>query len=134
MSRSATDSIRGARHLRGLARAALMLLTAPLLIAVPGPAVGSASASAANDAAGGHYRAKIRRTAHGIPHIKADGYGSLGFGYGYAFAEDNVCELAEELLTASGRRSRFLGPDGSYVELGTPINNLVSDFYYGSVA
>ncbi len=134
MSRSATDWIRGARHLRGLARAALMLLTAPLLIAVPGPAVSSASESATNDAAGGHYRAKIRRTAHGIPHIKADGYGSLGFGYGYAFAEDNVCELAEQLLTASGRRSRFLGPDGSYVELGTPINNLVSDFYYGSMA
>jgi hypothetical protein len=105
-----------------------MLLTTTPLIALPASAVRSASQTAGNDTVDG-YRADIRRTAYGM---KADGYGSLGFGYGYAFAEDNLCELAEDILTVSGRRSRFLGPDGSYSEFGNPINNLVSDFYYSS--
>ena len=39
--------------------------------------------------------ADIRRTEYGVPHIKADSYAGLGFGLGYASAEDNICELAE---------------------------------------
>jgi acyl-homoserine-lactone acylase len=38
---------------------------------------------------------EIRRTSHGIPHIKAGSYEGLGYGYGYAFAQDNLCEIAE---------------------------------------
>ena len=33
------------------------------------------------------YAVEIRRTSHGIPHITAKDYGSLGFGEGYAFAQ-----------------------------------------------
>jgi acyl-homoserine-lactone acylase len=59
------------------------------------------------------YSAEIRRTSFGVPHIKANDYGSLGYGLAYSFAEDNVCVLAEEVVTINGQRSRFFGPDGT---------------------
>jgi acyl-homoserine-lactone acylase len=64
--------------------------------------------------ADGIYRATIKRTSHGIPHIVAKDYGSLGFGHGYATAETSICSLADTLLTARGERSRYLGPHGRY--------------------
>lgn len=60
------------------------------------------------------YRATITRTEHGIPHIVAGDYGSLGFGAGYAAAQTSICTLTDVLLTARGQRSRYLGPDGTY--------------------
>ena len=63
---------------------------------------------------GGKYRATIRRTDHGIPHIVAKDYGSLGFGHGFATAETSICSLADTLLTARGERSRYLGPERRY--------------------
>ena len=67
------------------------------------------------------YQARIRRTEGGIPHIRADDLGSLGFGTLYAMAEDNLCILADQYLTLGAERSHHLGPgDG----------NLESDFFY----
>jgi acyl-homoserine-lactone acylase len=60
------------------------------------------------------YHATITRTEHGIPHIVAHDYGSLGFGSGYAAAETSLCALADVVLTARGQRSRYLGPTGTY--------------------
>ena len=34
-----------------------------------------------------------------MPHVKARDYGSLGFGYAYAYAEDQVCRFADILAT-----------------------------------
>ena len=45
---------------------------------------------------------EIRRTSHGIPHIKAQDFDGVGYGYGYAFAQDNLCEIADTLR--DGRR------------------------------
>jgi acyl-homoserine-lactone acylase len=64
--------------------------------------------------AGGVYRATITRTQHGIPHIVAKDFGSLGFGSGYATAGTSICSLADVLLTARGQRSRWLGPEARY--------------------
>ncbi len=80
-----------------------------------------------------HYRVEIRRTSYGIPHIKADDYGSLGFGLGYAFASDNHCMFANHLTTIAGERSRYFGPEGSSLQSGasrTGFNNLRSDFFF----
>ena len=55
------------------------------------------------------YEVQIQRTSFGIPHIRAANWGSMGYGYGYAFAQDNVCVLARELLAASGTQSRWFG-------------------------
>ncbi|HEU5035588.1 MAG TPA: penicillin acylase family protein [Nocardioides sp.] len=70
----------------------------------------------ADAAAPGHhrYRATIAITKHGIPHVTADDFGSLGFGSGYAATEDSVCTLADTLITARGERSRWFGPDKRY--------------------
>jgi len=56
-----------------------------------------------------NYDANIRWTTHGIPHIKADNWGSLGYGFGYAMATDAVCVIAEEVITVNGERARFFG-------------------------
>ena len=55
------------------------------------------------------YNAQVLRTSYGIPHIRATDWGSLGYGYGYAFAQDNVCVLAREVLVAKGMQSRYFG-------------------------
>jgi len=41
----------------------------------------------------GLLKANIRRTTYGVPHIQADNLESLGFGSGYAQAQDNLCAL-----------------------------------------
>jgi acyl-homoserine-lactone acylase len=80
-------------------------------------------------------RAEIRRTAHGIPHIKAKDFRGVAFGYGYAFAQDDICPIAEQYVTVNGERSRYFGPDGSYVLRGNGFetNNLNSDFFWQQV-
>lgn len=56
------------------------------------------------------YRAQIRRTSYGIPHIEAKDLGSLGFGEGYAHAEDHVCTVADQVVKFRGERARYFGP------------------------
>ncbi|MFI6403692.1 penicillin acylase family protein [Streptomyces sp. NPDC050548] len=86
-----------------------------------------APASAATTVADGGHTVRISRTEYGVPHILAQDFDGLGYGYGYAFAQDNVCELADQIVTLRGERSRFFGPDG---DSGTG-SNLASDTYYG---
>ncbi|TXD98022.1 peptidase S45 [Psychrobacter frigidicola] len=66
------------------------------------------------------YSADIQRTEFGIPHITARDYKGLGYGVGYAFAEDNICSLARELVVASGESMLYLGTEG----------NMASDVFY----
>lgn len=56
------------------------------------------------------YRAEIVRTKHGVAHITAEDLGSLGYGEGYAAAEDHVCNIAWAILEARGELARYLGP------------------------
>ena len=58
------------------------------------------------------YAADIQRTEFGIPHITAKNYKGLGYGVGYAFAEDNICSLAREIVIAKGESMRYLGDKG----------------------
>ena len=112
--------------------AAGALLASLLTVALGGAPTASAVPPAAS---GPTYHATITRTEHGIPHIVADDYGSLGFGSGYATAETSACTLADILLTARGERSRYLGPDGRYDDLtsmnGTnlQVDALVTDLH-----
>jgi len=82
----------------------------------------------------GRYFAVIRRTEYGIPHILAHDYGSLGYGYGYAFAQDNLCVMADMVVTLRGERSRYFGPRAfSDDALGPSTTNLDSDIYYSGL-
>jgi len=56
----------------------------------------------------------VRRTLHGIPHILGRSFRDVGYGYGYAFAQDNICQIASSYVTARGERSRFFGPNESW--------------------
>ena len=107
--------------------AATLCLTSASMALLPA----SASASAATGPVGetvadGGHTARISRTEYGIPHVLARDFDGLGYGYGYAFAQDNVCELADQVVTLRGERSRFFGSDGE-----SEGANLASDTYYG---
>jgi acyl-homoserine-lactone acylase len=53
--------------------------------------------------------AEIKRTEYGIPHITAEDWKSLGYGFGYAYSQDNYCVTMKEMVYASGRSSELLG-------------------------
>lgn len=80
------------------------------------------------------YQAEIRRTSFGVPHIKAKDDAGLGYGLGYAYAQDNFCMFSQMVLTVNGERSRYFGPDavdGPDVESGSiTSSNLESDFIF----
>src|SRR5438309_11597832 len=99
-----------------------------------GVAAGPALASAQPASAQGLH-ATIRRTAHGVPRILAPSYADAGFGYGYAFAHDNICVMADMYVTVDAQRSRYFGPRGSWVLGGNGLtfNNLDSDFFFQQI-
>jgi acyl-homoserine-lactone acylase len=78
------------------------------------------------------FHATIRRTPHGIPHIKAADWAGLGYGYAYAAAEDNICRLADAYVTANGERSKYFGPDNTFHFPGNEMlfKNSDSDFFF----
>ncbi len=69
------------------------------------------------------YDAQIRRTSFGVAHIQADTFGSLGFGQGYAFAEDHLCTILDQVVKVRSERSKYLGR-------GEDDSNINSDFSY----
>jgi acyl-homoserine-lactone acylase len=128
------------RNLRKLVPTAAVVVLAAVItgIAAPGAATVTthlaAGRAAVQAARSGRYSAVIRRTEYGIPHILADDYGSLGYGYGYAFAQDNLCVMADRVVTLRGERSKYFGPAAlSDDSLGPQTTNLDSDIYYRGI-
>ncbi|NUP50122.1 MAG: hypothetical protein HOW97_22835 [Catenulispora sp.] len=100
------------------------LCAAAVVFALP-----SASAVGVKQAAGSSI--EIRRTEYGIPHIVAHNYSDLGYGYGYAFAQDNACEMADRVLTLRGQRSQYFGASAmNNGSLAGSVSNLDSDTYF----
>ena len=109
--------------MRTASSTASSLLFLPILSALLTGCGGSGS-----DAPGPRYEAEIQRTSYGIPHIRAHDEAGLGYGVAYAYAQDNLCPLAEHFITLRGDRSRHFGPEG--VAEDSNLNNLDSDFFY----
>lgn len=99
-------------------------------IARPLVAAAICAASTATLALPAAYSVEIRRTDFGVPHIKAGDYGSLAYGLGYAYAQDNACLLFDQVLTVRGERSRFLGAQGTTTVSFHPVANVDSDFFF----
>ena len=57
--------------------------------------------------------ASIQRTAHGVPHIQATDFEAMAYGVAYAYAQDNVCQAAQQLVTARGERSAHFDAAGT---------------------
>jgi len=74
----------------------------------------------------GEYRATIRWTERGVPHVVADDLAGVAFGQGYAFAAEHGCLLAEQVVKLRSQRSRNFGP-------GPGDANVASDFGYLSL-
>lgn len=129
--------------------AAAALLVPALTVAGPadaGPSQGATSQRVAERstastapvqkrAAKPRYRATLRITKHGIPHVTAKDWGSLGYGSGYAAADASICNLADTLLSARGQRSRYLGADTRYSDIvsmdasNLQVDALVTDMH-----
>jgi len=75
----------------------------------------------------GKLQANIRWTDYGVPHITANNLESLGFGNGYAQAQDNICILADSYIRVNGERSKYFGPDK---EEPNDAENLISDLSF----
>ncbi len=88
------------------------------------------ASSGAAVAKGPAYSASIVRTSYGIPHITASNWRGIGYGVGYAYAQDNLCMLAEEFATVAGERSLHFGPTDSAVLGFEKIGNLASDTFF----
>lgn len=75
---------------------------------------------------------ELRRTADGIPHIRAGGWRDLGYGVGHVQAEDALCTLAEGFVTFEGRRSYFFGASARPARVSTfgQSSNLDLDFFF----
>ncbi|TQL69330.1 acyl-homoserine-lactone acylase [Nocardioides albertanoniae] len=109
------------RATRSLAPLVLLggVLSAPAAVADPGPPA---------------YDATVRITEHGIPHITAGDWGSLGYGSGWATAGEATCTLADILLSARGERSRWLGAEKTYDDrVSKTTTNLDSDVLVGDL-
>ena len=70
--------------------------------------------------------ANIRWTDYGVPHIKADNLESMSYGVGYAFAKDNICILADQILKYNSQRAKYYGPD--IVPASGDSAHLINDF------
>ena len=78
------------------------------------------------------YETSITRTDFNIPHIKSDSWGGVGYGVAYAYAQDNICMMAEEFATVAGTRSLHFGPDNASVLGFSEVDNITSDVFYRS--
>lgn len=52
---------------------------------------------------------QIRWTEYGIPHIKADSWEGLGYGFAHAVASNTICVLAREYVTVRGEQAKYFG-------------------------
>lgn len=74
----------------------------------------------------GELSADIRWTTYGVPHVKADNLESMAYGVGYAFAKDNLCVLADQIVKYNSQRAKYFGPDN--VPGSGDSEHLINDF------
>lgn len=88
-------------------RRATIVMLGALLAGCTGPG----DEAAQRDAGDVGLTAEIRWTDFGIPHVKADDWAGLGYGFAYATAVDAVCVIARDLVMVNGEQSRHFGAD-----------------------
>ena len=78
------------------------------------------------------YRVSVVRDSAGIPHVRGHDFGSLGYGEGYAFAQDNLCTFADNVVTLRAQRSRYFGSQGLSISYASGVSdpNIKSDFFW----
>jgi acyl-homoserine-lactone acylase len=74
----------------------------------------------------GTLSADVTWTTYGVPHVKADNLESMAYGVGYAFARDNLCVLADQIVKYNSERAKYFGPDT--VPGSGDSEHLINDF------
>jgi acyl-homoserine-lactone acylase len=69
----------------------------------------------------GDYEAEIRRTTHGVAHVRAGSWGSLGFGQGYAAAVDHGPTIIDQVVKVRGERASVFGAGPSDGHLASDV-------------
>lgn len=85
--------------------------------------------STAPDAKGSEV-ADVSRTQYGVVHVEADSEFGLAYGLAHAYASDNVCLLADFVVTVNGERSRYFGAAGRANVGLREFDNLTSDRFF----
>ncbi|MDX2428199.1 MAG: penicillin acylase family protein [Xanthomonadales bacterium] len=73
------------------------------------------------------FKTQVRWTSYGIPHVKADDWASLGYGFAYATAVDGFCVIADSVMLSNGDRSRYNGPGNGNIQVDTFHRAMLSD-------
>lgn len=72
----------------------------------------------------------IHWTEYHIPHIQADSFQALGFGYGYVHATDRLAEISAQAIILRGQRSLHFGAE-NFSSIGfLKTTNLNSDLMF----
>lgn len=63
------------------------------------------------------YEADVRWTTHGVAHVRAGSWGSLGFGQGWACARDHLAVICDQAVKVRSERARHhgRGPEDAHV-------------------
>lgn len=72
---------------------------------------------------------QIDRTTYGIAHITAPDDEGIGYGAAYAHAQDDLCLMANQLLTLRGDRTRYLGAQGTAAISLNHLSNPRADLF-----
>jgi acyl-homoserine-lactone acylase len=101
--------------IRDISRGRATLVLSSLVLAVMaacGPALRTSTTAPVNRSpAVLAKQVEIRRTGHGVPHIKAETFAALGYGEGYVQSEDYGARVALSLLHARGEMAKWFGHD-----------------------
>ena len=122
------------RSLSGRVAARVIAAAIALLVA----AITAVSAGAAPHAAAGHSAkglsnaVTVTRDGAGVAHIVARNFTALGYGEGDAFAQDNLCTFANDIVTVEGNRSKYFGPKGLAIGYAAGVSdpNIDSDLFW----
>ena len=58
---------------------------------------------------------QVRWTDYGIPHIKANSWEGLGYGFAHAIASNTICVLAREFVVVRGEQAKYFGATESNI-------------------
>ena len=99
-----------------------IISTLIIVVALSACASAPESGSSSSD-----FQTEIRWTAFGIPHVKANDWAGMGYGFAYATANDAVCVIARDVMTVNGDLSKYQGSGNGNLQSDVFHRGLLTD-------